>query len=62
MTRSIKREGDHIVIRLPVEDVHGLRVALQPCPCKGAKSNSTATIRDDLRTGLARAMAGKDKG
>jgi hypothetical protein len=58
---SITRDGDYIVIRLPVSEVHGLRVALQPCPCKGAKSAGTAAIRDRLDRGLARAMAPKQK-
>lgn len=51
---SVRREGDMVVIRVPVEDVHSLRVALAPCPCKGAKSASTASIRDRLSKALAR--------
>jgi hypothetical protein len=52
-TSSIKIEGDYAVIRVPLEEVHSLRVALKPCPCKSAKSISTATIRDRLAKGLA---------
>lgn len=63
MASSITREGGEIVIRLPIEEVHGLRVALQPCPCKAAKSNATASIRERLERGLAKAVfAGRKLG
>lgn len=51
---SIRVEGGMCVIRLPVADVHGLRVALAPCPCKATKSNETADIRERLAKGLGR--------
>lgn len=51
---SIKSEDGYAVIRVPLGEVHSLRVALQPCPCKGAKSTSTADIRKRLDKGLAR--------
>jgi len=58
---SIKRDGDYLVIRLPVSEVQGLRVALQPCSCRAAKSNATAGIRDKLDKGLAKALFAKPK-
>lgn len=58
---SITRDGEYVVIRVPVSEVHPLRVALQPCPCRGAKSAGTAAIRDRLDRGLARAMAPKPR-
>lgn len=61
MSGSIKRDGDYLVIRLPVSEVHGLRVALQPCSCRAAKSNATAGIRDKLDKGLAKALFAKPK-
>lgn len=55
---SIKRDGDMAVIRIPMDRVHEFRIALQPCPCKGAKSHSTAGIRDSIDKGLGRLQAG----
>lgn len=60
MTGSITREGRYLVVRLPIEEVHGLRVALQPCPCKAPKSSATADIRQRLEQGLARALFSKN--
>lgn len=51
---SITRDGEYAVIRIPIEDVHPLRVALETCPCKAVKSNSTASIRERLLKGLGR--------
>lgn len=45
-----------VVVTLPLEDVHSLRVALQPCPCTGPKSSATKGIRERLSKGLAKAM------
>lgn len=36
------------VIYVPADEIHGLLVALQPCPCKGPKSKATADIRKRL--------------
>ncbi|MBN8292840.1 hypothetical protein JI664_12770 [Rhodobacter sp. NTK016B] len=55
---SIKREGDMAVIRIPLSQVHSFRIALQPCPCKGSKSQATADIRQSIEKGLARLQAG----
>lgn len=49
---SILQEDGFAVIRIPLEDVHSLRVALAPCPCRAAKSTSTSTIRERLCKGL----------
>lgn len=56
---GVRREGDLIAIRFPAEELHALRVALAPCPCKSPKSNSTASIRKRISDGLAR-LAGKN--
>lgn len=58
-TGSITKEDGMAVIRIPLEEVHGLRVALQPCPCRATKSNATTDIRNRLDKGLARLMAKK---
>lgn len=59
MAGSIKIEGQEAVIRIPLDDVHSLCVALEGCPCGASKSTATLTIRDRLKKGLARAMAGR---
>lgn len=48
----VHAEDGYAVIRITLEDVHSLRVALHRCPCKAAKSNSTADIRDRLERAL----------
>jgi hypothetical protein len=62
MTRSIKLEADHVVIRVPLQEVHPLRVALRPCQCEFTKSHATENIRTQLERGLARAVSQKPKG
>lgn len=59
MTARIVVEEDHTVIYVPNEDVHGLIVALEECPCRSNKANSTKTIRQRLVQGLQRARARK---
>jgi hypothetical protein len=54
MSASIRKDGDDAVIRIPMSEVHGLRVALEPCPCRGSKTISTANIRKRLADVLAR--------
>ena len=61
MSSSVAREGDYIVIRLPVEEAHGFRIALQPCPCKAAKSTSTADIRVRMDKAIAKALYAKPR-
>lgn len=56
---SIAREGAFAVIRVPMSEVHGLRVALEECPCRAPKSNSTAAIRKRISAGLAKLEARK---
>lgn len=51
---SVKREGGYAVIRVPLEDVHSLRVALAPCPCKATKSKGSAGIRWRLAKALGK--------
>lgn len=58
MTYTIKKEGNDILVRFPKEDLHGLRVALEECPCRNTKSNATMAIRKRLANGLAQ-VAGK---
>lgn len=53
-TGRVTIEGDMAVIRIPLSEVHGLRVALHPCPCKAAKSHETIEIRDRLDKALAK--------
>lgn len=54
---GISREGEYIIIRIPVEDAQSLRVAMHPCGCRAPKSNSTADIRDRIIRGLGRALS-----
>lgn len=51
---SVRVEGGVVVIRLPLSEVHGLRVALAECPCRAPKSIATATIRQRLAAALGR--------
>lgn len=51
---SVRLEDGMAVIRLPPEEVHGLRVALAECPCRAAKSNVTKDIRDRLCRALGK--------
>ena len=62
-TGTITRDGEYAVIRIPLSEVHGLRVALEPCCCLASKSTATADIRRRISCGLARleAMPGRGK-
>ncbi|RMC33743.1 hypothetical protein [Paracoccus alkanivorans] len=53
-TASVKREDGFAVIRIPMSEVHGLRVALAECPCRATKSTETANIRRRFDKALAR--------
>ena len=48
----VKIENGMAVIYVPADEIHGLLVALAPCPCKGPKSNATQDIRDRLANAL----------
>ena len=54
---SVRVEGDMAVIRIPLAEVHGLRVALAPCPCRAPKSSGTMTIRQRLAKALGKVKA-----
>jgi hypothetical protein len=56
-TASVQRDGDYAVIRLPISEVHALRVALHPVPAGAPTSTSTQSIRDRLDKALARLEA-----
>ena len=58
MTGSITREGDMAVIRIPMAEVHALRVALKPIRVGEPTSTSAQGIRDRLDRALARLEAG----
>lgn len=51
---SVRVEDGMAVIRIPLGEVHGLRVALAPCPCRAPKSAETANIRQRLVMALGR--------
>lgn len=55
---SIREENGYAVIHIPVEEVHGLRVALAPCPCRAPKSTATESIRQRLAKALGRIGSG----
>jgi len=48
----VKIENGMAVIYVPADEIHGLLVALTPCPCKGPKSNATADVRKRLADAL----------
>lgn len=54
MTGSITRDGDYAVIRIPMSEVHALRVALHPVQAGATISTATQSIRDRLDKALAR--------
>lgn len=54
---GVRREGDMDVIRIPMKDLHGWRVALNPCPCKATKSSETDQMRMSLVKALGRLQA-----
>lgn len=58
---SVERIGDQVIIRMSIEDVQSLRVALCPCPCKSTKSNSTTRIRERLERALGRTLFPKKR-
>ena len=45
------------MIRMPIQDVQALRVALAECPCRAVKSEATTATRRALDKALAQAMA-----
>lgn len=49
---SVRVEGGYAVVRIPLDQVHGMRVALAECPCRAAKSFATADIRKNLERAL----------
>ncbi len=51
---TVTVERGMAVIRLPLSEVHGLRVVLADCPCRATKSTGTTTIRRALDRALAR--------
>lgn len=55
---TARREGDKIIVTIPIEEAHSLRVALQPCPCKSTKSHATTKIRERFVRGLGIASEG----
>ena len=53
MSRSIRRDGDEVIIRLSMADAQTLQVALNPI----RQGETTSTSTNNLRTGLATALA-----
>lgn len=49
---AVRVEDGFAVIRLPLDQIHGLRVALAECPCKASKSTATQAIRHRLSRAL----------
>ncbi|MEO9633093.1 MAG: hypothetical protein ABJG14_21955 [Sulfitobacter sp.] len=56
MKTTARRDGDNIIVTIPMDEVQALRVALQPCQCKHVKSIATAELRAAFVKGLGRAM------
>lgn len=51
---GIREDGDTVLIRIPRDQVHSLRVALQPMRAGETVSTSTQNIRDRLDKALAK--------
>jgi len=58
MSGSVKIEGEFAVIRIPLSEVHNLRVELQPCPCRATKSAATQAGRKSLSGKIQKALGG----
>lgn len=56
---SARREGENVIVTIPIKEVHELRVALQPCPCKSTKSHATTQLRERFVRGLGMAVSPK---
>lgn len=54
---SVRKEDGYAVIRVPMRDVQGLRVALAECPCRAVKSTDTANFRIRLSMALGRLIS-----
>lgn len=54
---KLTSEDGYAVIRIPLTEVHGLRVALNECPCVATKSSRTKSIRKRLAIALGRLEA-----
>lgn len=61
MQAKITRVEGGLNVFIPFEDVHSLRVALHPCPCKMPKSFSTEDIRQRFERALAKALYAQPK-
>ncbi|MCA0961169.1 hypothetical protein [Salipiger bermudensis] len=51
---GIREDGDTVLIRIPRDQVHSLRVALQPMRAGETVSASTQNFRDRLDKALAK--------
>lgn len=51
---SVRIDGSFAVIRIPLREIHGLRVALEPCPCRASKSASSQSIRSRFSAALGK--------
>lgn len=49
---SVRIEEGFALIRVPLSEIHGLRVALADCPCRATKSLATQDIRQRLSRAL----------
>lgn len=54
---GVRIEGGYALIRVPLDRVHGLRVALAECPCRVTKSLPTVNIRLALAAALGKALS-----
>lgn len=56
---TARREGDNVIVTIPIKEVIALRIALQPCPCRSTKSNATRETRERFVKGLGMAAMQK---
>jgi hypothetical protein len=48
----VRAENGMAIICVPRDEIHGLLVALAPCPCRNTKSQETVAVRERLSKAL----------
>lgn len=62
MKNTVKQEGDYAVIRIPMSEIHGLRVVIDRWVCHAClqrMAESSRTILRNLSKALAKLETGK---
>ncbi len=51
-------EDGYLVIRVPLDRAHSVRVAMADCPCRATKSDATKRVREWISGEIAKATYG----